>query len=96
EDRGRWARSMNNLGNALRVLGEREAGAEGSKRLEEAIAAYRQALEENTRQRVPLEWGRSMNNLGNALGTLGSREAGAEGSKRLEEAIAVLRLWACT
>jgi tetratricopeptide (TPR) repeat protein len=79
---------MNNLGNALGTLGSREAGAEGSKRLEEAIAVLRHALEEGTRERVPLAWARIMINLGNALGTLGSREAGAEGSKRLEEAIA--------
>jgi hypothetical protein len=37
-----------NLGNALRVLGERESG---TVRLEEAVAAYREALLENTRAR---------------------------------------------
>ena len=38
-----WATTQNNLGNALRTLGEREAG---TARLEEAVAAYRAALEE--------------------------------------------------
>jgi hypothetical protein len=37
-----WAGTKNNLGNALRILGEREAG---TARLEEAVAAYRAALE---------------------------------------------------
>ena len=37
-------------GNALETLGERESG---TARLEEAVAAYREALQENTRARVP-------------------------------------------
>ena len=45
-----------NLGNALPTLGERESG---TTRLEEAVAAYRAALEEHTRARVPLEWART-------------------------------------
>ena len=44
-----------NLGNALQTLGERESG---TARLEEAVAAYRAALEERTRARVPLAMGR--------------------------------------
>jgi hypothetical protein len=34
-------------------LGARESGTE---RLEEAVAAYREALKERTRERVPLYW----------------------------------------
>ena len=49
---------------ALRRSGERESG---TARLEEAVAAYRAALEERTRERVPLDWARTQNNLGNAL-----------------------------
>jgi hypothetical protein len=37
------ARTQTNLGNALRQLGERESG---TARLEEAVAAYRMALED--------------------------------------------------
>ena len=37
-----WAATQNNLGNALRTLGEREDGTE---RLEQAVAAYQGALE---------------------------------------------------
>jgi hypothetical protein len=49
----RWAATQNNLGNALRILGE---GATGTSELEEAVAAYRNALMELTRERAPLEW----------------------------------------
>ena len=37
----------------MQTLGERESG---TARLEEAVAAYRAALEEDTRDRAPLEW----------------------------------------
>jgi hypothetical protein len=37
-----WATTQNNLGNVLSTLGERESG---KARLEEAVAAYRAALE---------------------------------------------------
>ena len=47
-----------------RRLGERESG---TARLEEAVAAFREALKEWTRERVPLDWAMTQNNLGNAL-----------------------------
>jgi hypothetical protein len=40
-------------GAALRKLGERESG---TGKLEEAVLAYREALKEYTRERVPLYW----------------------------------------
>jgi hypothetical protein len=46
-----WAETQNDLGIALWRLGERESG---TARLEEAVSAYRAALEEMTRDRVPL------------------------------------------
>jgi exonuclease VII small subunit len=64
------------------MLGERERG---TARLEEAVAAYRAALEERTRARIPLDWAATQNNLGNALRALGKRESG---TARLEEAVA--------
>jgi tetratricopeptide (TPR) repeat protein len=54
----------------------------------EAITAYREALTERTRERVPLDWAMTQNNLGNALSTLGERESG---TARLEEAVAAYR-----
>src|SRR5271166_2991175 len=77
--------ARNNLGNALATLGERESG---TARLEQAVAAYRAALEERTRERVPLQWARTQNNLGNALQSLGERESG---TARLEQAVAAYR-----
>ena len=76
---------QNLLGNALRTLGARESGIA---RLEEAVAAYRAALAEYTRDHVPLDWATTQNNLGNALQTLGARESG---TARLEEAVAAYR-----
>lgn len=48
----------------IQTLGEREPGTE---RLEQAVTAYRLALEECTRERVPLEWAKTQTNLGTAL-----------------------------
>src|SRR6516225_8326320 len=76
---------QNNLGNALKALGERESG---TARLEEAVSAYRAALEERTRERAPLEWAATQANLGAALARLGQRESG---TGRLEEAVSAYR-----
>jgi hypothetical protein len=74
-----------NLGNALRVLGGRESG---TARLKEAAAAFREALQEYTRERMPLDWATTQMNLGAALGMLGERESG---TARLGEAVAAFR-----
>src|SRR6516164_905832 len=76
---------QNNLGLALWRLGQRESG---TAQLEEAVAAYRAALEERTRERVPLDWAMTQNNLGNALLRLGERESS---TARLEEAVSAYR-----
>jgi exonuclease VII small subunit len=80
-----WAKTQMDLGLALGALGERESG---TARLEEAVAAYREALQEYSRARVPLEWAMTQNNLGLALGLLGGRESG---TARLDEAAAAFR-----
>ncbi len=80
-----WAMTQTNLGNALKVLGERESGTAS---LEAAVAAYRAALEEQPRDRVPLDWARVQTNLGNALEVLGERESG---TASLEAAVAAFR-----
>ena len=73
-----------NLGAALQTLGERE----GEARLEEAVTAYRAALDEYTPDRTPLQWAMTQNNLGNVLQTLGKREGS---TAQLEEAVAAYR-----
>jgi len=52
------------------------------------VAACRAALEERTRDRVPLDWAETETNLGAALLRLGERESG---TARLEEAVAAYR-----
>jgi hypothetical protein len=59
------------VGIALKRLGERESG---TARLEEAVAAYREALKEFTRERVPLAWTATQTNLGSALKLLDERK----------------------
>jgi tetratricopeptide (TPR) repeat protein len=73
------------LGNALQVLGDQSGRYEA---LEEAAAVYEEALEDYTRDRVPLDWAGTQNNLGNALARLGARERSTE---RVEEAVAAYR-----
>ena len=58
------AGTQNNLGNVLLSLGERESG---TGRLEEAVADYREALEERTRERYPFLWALTQENVGLAL-----------------------------
>jgi hypothetical protein len=67
---------------ALEALGQRESGAT---HLQAAVAAYRTALEERTRDRVPLDCAETEDNLGLALATLGERESG---TAHLQEAVA--------
>jgi len=73
-----WGFLLDHLGISLARLGERESG---TARLAEAVAAFREALQEYTRERAPLDWARTQTNLGNALGAL----------DELEEAIAAYR-----
>lgn len=73
------------LAKALQTLGE-QSGENAP--LQEAVAAYRAALKEQTRERVPLDWAKTQNNLGNALRALGERESG---TARLEEAVLAYR-----
>jgi tetratricopeptide (TPR) repeat protein len=74
----RRAAIQNTLGNALRALGEREVG---TKHLEKAVEAYREAL--TAYADVPLLRAATQNNLGNSLQAIGAREVG---TARLEEA----------
>jgi tetratricopeptide (TPR) repeat protein len=80
-----WALTQNNLGAALAALGRREAGTAS---LEEAIAAFRAALEERTRERVPLDWAQTQTRLGSALAALAKRQKDAA---HLEEALTCMR-----
>lgn len=73
--------ALNDLGLALQILGERDSD---TARLEQAATAYRDALKQQTRDRVPMEWAMTQNNLGTALQTLGNRDSD---TARLEQAV---------
>ena len=69
----------------LTTLGMRE---NNTARLEEAVAAYREALKEQTRENAPPLWASTQSSLAGALTTLGMRE---NNTARLEEAVAAYR-----
>ena len=69
-----WAITQNNLGNALRALGEREGG---TVTLERAVEAYEAALEERTRERVPYSWAQTQVNLAIVRLEIGRRRGDA-------------------
>jgi hypothetical protein len=81
-----------NLGAALASLGEREGG---TARLEEAVAAYRAALEERTRERVPLDWAAGLGNQGVTLMLIADRSndlvVGETAMRQIETAYETLR-----
>jgi hypothetical protein len=52
--------------------------------VKEAVVAYRAALEECSRDRVPLDWAMTQNNFGDTLWTLGERDSG---TARLQQAV---------
>jgi tetratricopeptide (TPR) repeat protein len=84
-----WANIKNNLGCSLGVLGAREIARlgeqeRGRKHLEEAVTTYNEALQERTRERVPLEWAETKSNLCADLRVLGATESG---TKHIEEAV---------
>jgi hypothetical protein len=70
--------TQNNLGGALQTLGAREAG---TARLEEAVTAYRAALEERTRDRVPLDWAGTEYNLSLAKERIADRMADRDAAR---------------
>jgi len=76
-----WSEVQVVLGDALSALGEQTGK---NKPLEEAVAAYRAALTEWTREQVPLGWARAQHGLGTTLTLLGERD---KGTTHLKEAV---------
>jgi hypothetical protein len=85
-----WATTQNNLGAALSTLGQ-----SGTEHLDEAVAAYRDALKERTCERVPLDWAQSFGNQGQALTHLAERTKDAAmaetGLRQIEAALETAR-----
>ncbi len=67
--------TQNNLGAALQKLAER---VEGTKELEASVAAYDNALEVWSRDKMPMGWTMTMANLGVARRTLAERSEDLE------------------
>jgi tetratricopeptide (TPR) repeat protein len=85
-----WAAAQMNLGDALFTLGERGyemPKVEKTARLEDAISAYREALKEYSRKRVPVNWVRIQSMLGEALLKLGERESAISPLGNLRDAL---------
>ncbi|MGE3873920.1 MAG: caspase family protein [Parvibaculaceae bacterium] len=68
-DRDEWAFTQNDLGVALRRLGEREGS---SADLKKAVGAFEAALGVLTREHAPESWAKIQTNLGTTLWRLGS------------------------
>jgi hypothetical protein len=67
-----YAATQNNLGATLGDLAGGLAGAERQARLEEAVAAFRQALVFYTAERAPMQYAMTQNNLQRVLKDLGT------------------------
>jgi hypothetical protein len=63
----------------LAMLGERESG---TAKLEEAAVAYREALEERTRERAPLDWAASLGGQGMVLALIAERRGDVSMAER--------------
>lgn len=79
-----WGEVQVILGNALQTLGKQNGM---NKPLEEAVAAYRAALSEWTRERVPLDWAKGQYALGTTLTLLGDSGGGYDAPGRSGEGI---------
>ena len=86
-----WAATQNNLGTALQEQGLRTDGEAGRALLEQAVSAYRAALEVRTRAELPQDWAMTQNNLGIALQEQGTRTDGEAGRALLEQAVSAYR-----
>ena len=65
------AGSLESLGGVLGTAGQRRTG---TRYLEDAVDAFREALELRDPESAPAEWAAAQNGLGNALGSLGQRQ----------------------
>jgi hypothetical protein len=78
-----WAMTQNNLGNALRALGERESG---TAHFEEAVTAFSEAARELTEEKTPHHHDIVRQNLALILSALERRKSqpfGAVASRRV-------------
>jgi uncharacterized caspase-like protein len=78
-----WANIRNATGNAWSTLGQRQSAADA---LEQAVAAYEDALTVKTRDHDAHDWAGTTGNLAVALMYIGQRERGTEKLDRAKQA----------
>jgi tetratricopeptide (TPR) repeat protein len=80
-----------NIGDALGDEGGRASGDQAAALLEQAVQAYRSALEVNTKADLPRDWAFTQVHLGNALNDEGERASGEKAAGLLEQAAQAYR-----
>ncbi len=86
-----WARTQSNLGIALWNEGERASGDKAVALLDQAVQAYRSALEVYTKADLPQDWAATQNNLGTALMDEGERASGDKAAALFDQAAQAYR-----
>ena len=84
------AQTQKRLGDSLYKQGIQTEDAKATELLNQAVAAYRSALEIYTRKELPVEWAQTQNGLGAAFCALGTRSA-EDGCKLLRDAVTAYR-----
>jgi len=83
--------TQNNLGTTLSELAGRKEGQVKQDLLDQAVRAFKLALDIRTRSALPQQWATTQHNLGAALIEQGIRTGGAEGQQLLRQAVAAYR-----
>ena len=86
-DRQGGAAAQDRLGIALMREGERAGGEKSAALLEQAVEAFRNALEVYTKADLPRDWARTQNNLGISLQDEGERAGGDKAIALLDKAV---------
>ena len=87
-----WAQTQKELGDALRGQAEEDAvGAESARLRNEAVGAYRRALEVWTREAQPREWAETQFSIGGVQRGLGEQAGEEESARLLGQAVASYR-----
>ena len=86
-----WVHIQYFLGYALQEQAKQYQGAEATRLLSEAAAAYRAALGGFTRLQYPREWWAAQNNLGTALLDQANQAQGTEKARLLNESLTAYR-----
>ena len=88
-----WGAAQNNIGNVYQALGLRSADANiAAGRHLQAVVAFNMAMQELTREKLPLQWATTQNNLANAYQALAARQRDpAQTVYYLEQAVAAQR-----